>query len=110
MNFLISNLYNPENKFSSVRSYRKHAHPISLYDLIGESDITSDVDFSWLISQSERCDLQSLYIFNQREYLSRWGVENWIDDIRVKKISKNVLNTNLVGIRQLIRDLKNGIK
>ena len=98
------NLYNPENKFSSVRSYRKHANPISLYDQIGESDITSDVDFSWLISQSECCDLQSLYIFNQREYLSRWGVENWIDDIRVKKISKNVLNTNLVGIRQLIRD------
>jgi len=97
-------LYDPDNMLSSIRSYRKHTQPISLYDQIGYCDITADVDFSWLISESERFDLQSLYIMNQREFLSGWGVENWIDDIRVKKISQNVLYSNLVGIRQLMRD------
>ena len=48
--------------------------------------------------------MQQLHILNQQEFLSRWGVENWIDDIRVKKISQNVLHSNLVGIRQLMRD------
>ena len=97
-------LYNPVNTQSSIRSYHRHAQPISIYDQIGYCDITSDVDFSWLISQSENFGLRSLYFLNQREYLSRWGVENWIDGIRMKKVSQNVLNRNLVGIRQLVRD------
>ena len=97
-------LYDPENIFSGIRSYRRHSQPISIYDQIGYCDITSDVDFSWLINRSERSNLQQLYMLNQQEFLSRWGVENWIDDIRVKKISQNVLHSNLVGIRQLMRD------
>tara|TARA_A100001037_G_scaffold9788_2_gene9622 strand:- start:3717 stop:4919 length:1203 start_codon:yes stop_codon:yes gene_type:complete len=97
-------LYNPVNTQSSIRSYHRHAQPISIYDQIGYCDITSDVDFSWLISQSENFGLRSLYFLNQKEYLNRWGVENWIDGIRMKKVSQNVLNRNLVGIRQLVRD------
>ena len=97
-------LYSPENKFSSIRSYRRHSQPNSIYDHIGDCDITADVDFSWLINQSERFNLKSIYISNQREFLSRWGVDNWVDDIRFKKINQKVLNSNLVGVRQLMRD------
>ena len=97
-------LFSPENKFSSIRSYRRHSSPNSIYDHIGYCDITADVDFSWLINQSERFGLKSLYISDQREFLSRWGVDNWVDDIRLKKINRNVLNSNLVGLRQLLRD------
>lgn len=97
-------LYNSENKFGTIRSYFRHSQPLSIYEHIGHSDITSDVDFSWLINQSERLEFKLVDILSQRDFLSRWGINNWIDEIRFKKISQNVLQSNLVGIRQLLRE------
>lgn len=97
-------LYNSENKFGTIRGYFRHSQSLSIYEHIGHSDITSDVDFSWLINQSERLEFKLVDILSQRDFLSRWGINNWIDEIRFKKISQNVLQSNLVGIRQLLRE------
>lgn len=69
-------LINPGKPKGTVRSYRKHHISDSVFENIGEQDITADVNFDFFIQEAEALGLKKVFYGSQQVFLTEIVKEN----------------------------------
>jgi len=67
-------LYHPERTSGTLMGYHKHGAYENVFQLEGEMDLTSHVNFDALIHYGEKHGIRSTYFKNQRSYLMDHGL------------------------------------
>ncbi|RLE18633.1 MAG: hypothetical protein DRJ08_02885 [Acidobacteria bacterium] len=73
-------LYHPERKDGTLMGYHKHAAYDNVFQLEGEMDLTSHVNFDALIHYGEKFGIDPKYFKNQRTYLMDFGLFELFQD------------------------------
>ncbi|NOY24149.1 MAG: methyltransferase [Acidobacteria bacterium] len=73
-------LYHPDRKEGTLMGYHKHAAYENIFQLEGEMDLTSHVNFDALIHYGEKFGADPKYFKNQRTYLMDFGLFDLFQD------------------------------
>ena len=73
-------LYHPDRKDGTLMGYHKHAAYDNVFQLEGEMDLTSHVNFDALIHYGEKFGVDPKYFKNQRTYLMDFGLFDLFQD------------------------------
>ncbi len=73
-------LYHPDRKEGTLMGYYKHAAYEDIFQLEGEMDLTSHVNFDALIHYGEKFGADPKYFKNQRTYLMDFGLFDLFQD------------------------------
>ncbi|MDO8557821.1 MAG: SAM-dependent methyltransferase [bacterium] len=91
-------LYAPYRSGGTVMGYHNHMTTDSVYDRVGEQDITAHVNFTALINYGEKFGLEKLSFTTQAEFL----LENGIMNTASKEDSLEALNSRQAMKRLLL--------
>jgi len=89
---LARDLWTPQRRHGTIRSFRNHRLVDSPYEFIGEQDITASVNFTALIEYGRDLGLDTISFERQTAFLMRMGI--------IERI------TEIDGSRQSLEDLK----
>ncbi len=73
-------LYHPDRKAGTLMGYHKHTAHENVFQLEGEMDLTSHVNFDALIHYGEKFEVDPKYFKNQRTYLMDFGLFDLFQD------------------------------
>ncbi len=93
-----------EENFSSgtLQTHRSHCNGLEAICKIGETDITSDVNFSYLQSITKKYGFNTLQITPQKQFLESMGFHNLIHRLRLSSVSRLQLMQNQMSMLELI--------
>lgn len=80
---LADHLYSPEHFSGTLRCFYRHTLNSDPFLRIGEQDITSDVNFSALITYGERLGLKAVTFARQADFLIRLGLLERLEQLMV---------------------------
>jgi SAM-dependent MidA family methyltransferase len=79
-------LYRRRRKSGTVRSYHRHTVCSDPFRLIGEQDLTADVDFTAVIRAGEQAGLVTREYTRQCEFLARLAWQAWREQLSVPSL------------------------
>lgn len=100
--YISDELHNKENKDGTLMCYYRHSYHCNPYLNIGEQDITSDVNFSAIVSEGERLGLISTGLLSQRDFLKNLGIDIFLQILAKNRLRQNEYYCNQFAVRQLI--------
>ncbi|MEW9667493.1 SAM-dependent methyltransferase [Ammoniphilus sp. 3BR4] len=100
--YLRPELYLPQRKRGTVMSYRQHIASEDVLDLPGEKDITSHVNFSYMIEEGEKHGLSHLGFFTQSQFLINGGILSKLQSHQESDPFHGAMSKRNRAIRQLI--------
>jgi SAM-dependent MidA family methyltransferase len=95
-------LYSAEHEQGTLTCYRRHEAGHDPYRHIGEQDITSHVDFTWLARLGERHGLATVGYALQREFLTNLGFSSFLDEFDTRGQSPARAELNRIAMRALV--------
>ena len=94
-------LYNPDRRAGSIRSYYLHSAGYNPLDNVGEQDLTTDVDFTALESEFESHGFRKVGCLSQAAFLTNLGIDDWSEQLRVSGMPQRDKIANMAGLRKL---------
>ena len=92
-----------KNKISSgtLQTYRNHCNGFSTLSKIGETDITSDVNFTYLNEITLNHGFNTIQMINQKTFLESLGFNNLLERLRNLNIPRQELMQNQFSMLEL---------
>lgn len=100
--YLRSELYIPQRKRGTLMSYRQHEASEDVLNLPGEKDITSHVNFSYVIEEGQKQGLSHLGFFTQSQFLINGGILAKLQSHQESDPFRGAMSKRNRAIRQLI--------
>ena len=100
--YLRSELYTPQHRQGTVMCYQNHLVYEDPFHSPGTMDMTSHVNFSYLMDQGEKLGLQSLEYCSQSQFLIQAGILNRLEDHQETDPFRGVATKRNRAIRQLV--------
>ncbi len=94
-----SEYYHPQRKDGTLRCYYKHQISKDVFKNIGEQDITTSVNFSWVYNYAKDIGFNILGYSTQAHFLLNLGLVNMITDNDLSKYEQIKLATS---VKQLV--------
>ncbi len=94
--------YNPQRSQGTLQCYYQHRRHNNPYELIGQQDITSHVDFTALEKQGEKCGLDNISLTQQGLFLMSLGLGDRLADLSSSKYNLQQILTRRSALHQLI--------
>jgi len=99
-----NDLYDPEaRRRGTLVTYHQHVQTDAPLTLIGQQDITAQVDFTSVASAGEKTGLDTLGMVSQREFLVNLGLEHLQRRLRDLSLSPQQMQANRAGSIDLVR-------
>ncbi len=96
-------LYSNIRNKGTLRSFYRHTQVNNPYFMPGEQDITTDVDFTSLISVGEYHSIKSVGITTQREFLYNLGFQKHLNTLSHMGLSQRDLDSNRMAMLDLVK-------
>lgn len=99
-----SELYsNQDRARGTLTTYHQHTQTDTPLQRIGAQDITAQVDFTSVINEGRKYELEPVGYSSQSEFLVNLGIWRWQKGLTKLKISQAEANANRAGMADLIR-------
>ena len=99
---LAAELYSPQNASGTVVCYNRHTAGDDPYSLVGQQDITCQVDFTSLIRLGERHGLDTVGYLQQRQFLDNLGISSYLAELDNQEMSAARKELNRIAIMSLV--------
>jgi len=97
-------LYDPEQRHrGTLVTYHQHVQTDSPLTLIGQQDITAQVDFTSVTRAGETAGLDTLGMVTQREFLGNLHLDKLQQHLRNHILTPQQMQANRAGITDLVR-------
>ena len=97
-------LYDPEQRHrGTLVTYHQHVQTDSPLTLIGQQDITAQVDFTSVTRAGETAGLDTLGMVTQREFLGNLHLDKLQQHLRNHSLTPQQMQANRAGITDLVR-------
>ena len=96
-------LYSRPDVGGTLRCYHRHMEVGNPYRRIGEQDITSQVDFTSLVSQGRRHGLEVLGYVTQGHFLRALGLGHMVRRLRSEGLEQRRVEANSMGMLELVK-------
>ncbi|HIL30682.1 MAG TPA: class I SAM-dependent methyltransferase [Dehalococcoidia bacterium] len=97
-------LYDPEQRHrGTLVTYHQHVQTDSPLTLIGQQDITAQVDFTSVTRAGETAGLDTLGMVTQREFLGNLHLDKLQQYLRNHSLTPQQMQANRAGITDLVR-------
>ena len=97
-------LYDPEQRHrGTLVTYHHHVQTDSPLTLIGQQDITAQVDFTSVTRAGETAGLDTLGMVTQREFLGNLHLDKLQQHLRNHRLTPQQMQANRAGITDLVR-------
>ena len=96
-------LYSRPDVGGTLRCYHRHMEVGNPYRRIGEQDITSQVDFTSLVSQGRRHGLEVLGYVTQGHFLRALGLGHMVRRLRAEGLEQRRVEANSIGMLELVK-------
>jgi len=97
-------LYDPEQRHrGTLVTYHQHVQTDSPLTLIGQQDITAQVDFTSVTRAGETAGLDTLGMVTQREFLGNLHLDKLQQHLRNHRLTPQQMQANRAGITDLVR-------
>ena len=93
----------PAGSGDTVQGYYRHTGGASLYDRVGEQDLTAHVDFTHVVEEGRRAGLRALSLRSQARFLKEMGSSGWLDRMRREPMPESRRMANLMAMRELVK-------
>ena len=97
-------LYDPERRHrGTLVTYHQHVQTDSPLTLIGQQDVTAQVDFTSVTLAGETAGLDTLGMVTQREFLGNLHLDKLQQHLRKHSLTPQQMQANRAGITDLVR-------
>jgi len=96
-------MYSDAHNSGTLRTFYRHTQTHNPYFMPGEQDITSDVDFTSLISLGECYNLEYVGIIPQREFLYNLGFQKHLNTLTHMGLNQRDLDSNRMSMLDLVK-------
>ena len=99
---LAQDLYSPQNAQGTLVCYQRHSATNDPYQLIGQQDITAQVDFTSLMRLGQRRGLDTVGYPRQRHFLSDLGFSSFLDALQTQGLSYARMELRRIAMMALV--------
>ena len=99
---LAAELYSPQNASGTVVCYNRHTAGDDPYSLVGQQDITCQVDFTSLMRLGERHGLDTVGYVQQRQFLDNLGISSYLAELENQEMSAARKELNRIAMTSLV--------
>ncbi len=99
---LAQDLYSPQNAQGTLVCYQRHSATNDPYQLIGQQDITAQVDFTSLMRLGQRRGLDTVGYTRQRHFLSDLGFSSFLDALQTQGLSYARMELRRIAMMALV--------
>ena len=96
-------IYSPQFQNGTITCFRQHFVNHEPYQFIGQQDITSHVDFTFLENSGKEHGFKTLGYVSQREFLTNLGFENLLEELgSLEELSEAQIELRRIAMSSLI--------
>ena len=88
--------------YGTLQTHRNHCNGLPPLSKIGETDITADVNFSYVQNITEKHGLNTIKLIHQKQFLQSLGFHKLLHRLRISETPRRQLMQNQMSMLELI--------